>query len=135
MKTFSRLLTVVAIAAVSFVSCKKGDTGPAGPAGPAGSPGPTGPQGPIGPSGSSTSGNATQWFFSTGADSGIDLTLPSPDNYIPLQLPASNDTLFNAAWFAYLVTGPYFVAVPGPSAIDGSLYGLTFAYQSAAQDT
>src|SRR3954468_14557260 len=99
MKTFPRLLTVVAIAAIGFVSCKKGDTGPAGPAGAAG---PKGDQGAIGPTGQSGTGGVTQFYFTTGADSGLNLTLPSPDNYIALRVSASDDTLYNAVWFAYL---------------------------------
>ena len=99
MKTFTRLLTVAAIAAIGFVSCKKGDTGPAGPAGPAG---PKGNQGAMGPAGQSGTAGARQFIFSTGADSGINLTLAPPNNYIPLRVSASNDTLFNAAWLAYL---------------------------------
>lgn len=132
MKTFTRLLTVAAIAAIGFVSCKKGDTGPAGPAGPAG---PKGDQGAMGPAGQSGTAGATQFIFSTGVDSGINLTLPSPNNYIPLRLSASNDTLFNAAWFAYLYSQGAFFAIPGVSIADNSTYSLTFVYEDNTGDT
>ncbi len=132
MKTFSRLLTVAAIAAIGFVSCKKGDTGPAGPAGPAG---PKGDQGAMGPAGQSGTAGATQFLFSTGAAGGLDLTLDAPDNYIVLRVNASDDTLVNAAWFMYLYKGGGWYAVPGFGENDASQYSFSFGYESNAADT
>ena len=61
--------------------------------------------------------------------------MASPDNYIQLRLSVPNDTLFNAAWFAYLYSQGGFFAIPGVSVIDNSQYGFSFFYEDQSLDT
>jgi len=133
MKSITRSLAVIAItiATISMVSCKKGDTGPAGPAGPAG---PQGPQGPVGPTGQSGNGTVMQFIY---ADQGaIDLTGAAPNNNkFGLLINASDDTLVNAAWFAYLYKDGAWYGVPGAGENDASNYSFSYGYISNALDT
>jgi hypothetical protein len=135
MKSIPRLLAVFAItlAIVSFNSCKKGDTGPAGPAGPAGPQGSQGTAGAIGPTGQSGNANVMQYVFSSA--NGIDLTGASPNNFVPLFLDASNDTLINSAWFAYMFKAGAWYAIPGHGEGDASVYSFSYGYETQALDT
>ena len=134
MKRVSSVLTVVAIATISIVSCKKGDTGPAGPAGPAG---PSGTQGPVGPTGQSGNANVMAYdYFPTDDNdnlTGVDFSLPKPNNGVELDMLVKNDTLDRAAWFCYLYKDPAWFAAPGTSLLDSSTYTFTYGYYDVVQ--
>jgi hypothetical protein len=137
MKRITKLMSVCAItiAMVSMISCKKGDTGPAGPAGPAGAAGPAGVAGSMGPAGQDGNANAMQYIFGDfKSDGTINTQFDFTQGGYELTIPLPNDTLDNAAWFAYLIQGGANTAIPGFGYDNLTQYNFVYGYDGTTAD-